>query len=130
MELNQIILCHRCVNRKGLTCAMSGELFDRHLEEGKCPEGFFLGQPLPVHRIVEGAAGLARACAGIDRTDPEIVAARTAVCLKCPGDFAEKDAHGQLVKCRVCRCALWAKLSDATASCPQGYWPAQRGGEA
>ena len=93
---------------------------------GICPLGkFAAADPSLVETIMHGAAGIAKAVAGIDPASKETVDRRR---LACFGDATqdpplprcEQAASGGV--CNKCGCWLWAKIRNAGEKCPIGKW--------
>ncbi len=74
-------------------------------------------------KIIKGAAGLAKAAAGIDKADSRTIAARRAACLQC--EHLHQDGRLRMSTgaiCWECRCFLIAKTRIAGETCPIGKW--------
>lgn len=69
-----------------------------------------------IQRVAHGAAGLAKAALGMERSDDATIAARYALCMAC-------DRHA-LGVCTACGCFCAAKVRVAGEACPQGKWQA------
>ncbi len=82
---------------------------DRSLLASRRPEG--------AARITHGAAGLAQWLLGLDAATRPLVEKRLAVCAGC-----EQRRNGVIGTCRVCGCALQAKVRLAHEHCPLAKW--------
>lgn len=98
---------------------------------GGCRSGT---KPTGVQRIVTGAAGLAKAAAGIDRAGDATVQARRDLCRECPEAtrnsdlrFAKNRGLTTLSRCKLCDCFIAAKTLIRSETCPAGKWPAVTG---
>lgn len=131
---NAHVICFNCIHnerhqakREGRAmvgeckCLRSGMDVLEHQSSGKCPEGFFNGQPMPVRRVVEGAVKAAAAIVGVDAASPEVIAARTETCRTCEHS---RFINGTLRKCNVCGCSIRLKVQMKSEACPQGKWGA------
>lgn len=77
---------------------------------------------------VKGAAQLAKAEAGIGRTDEQTRVQRQLICEGSSGNAGgsqqvfERCEHYDFGKCRKCGCYLWAKVRLAKQRCRIGKW--------
>jgi hypothetical protein len=69
--------------------------------------------------IAKGAKGVGKALARIDRPTDELIEQRTEKCQACPEAVLRL---GMLKQCRICKCATWAKIRNASEHCPLGNW--------
>lgn len=65
-------------------------------------------------RLRRGAQGVAKVVLGVDRSTPELVERRLAVCRACE--------HLRGVKCGLCRCYVEFKARLRSEECPDGKW--------
>lgn len=111
----------------------------QHHDGSRCTLGKFGGKPSPgvcerlcedrvardaskpalIPLLVKGTAGLAKAALGIDRADEATIAARRKTCAACPNAIT---TAGIVRRCKLCRCALAAKVVIAGERCPVGKW--------
>lgn len=133
-----IAVCHQCPNRGPLTegkcaCLLDPERRDiiKHAEELGCPENKFPKPdakpkpPTPEPReasfriAARGAAGIAKAVLGAGGASLELIESRTEICKGCEHAIL---SLGVLSRCKLCGCATWAKVRNATEKCPAGKW--------
>ena len=88
-------------------------------------------KPVRLHKLAQGAAGLAKAAAGIGHADKETTARRLAECAVCPAllqhrqDPKDDDVIqgvGIFDRCGACGCFVRAKTLLADQACPLGKW--------
>lgn len=88
-------------------------------------------KPVRLHKLAQGAAGLAKAAAGIGHADKETTARRLAECAVCPAllrhrqDPKDDDViHGVGIfdRCGACGCFVRAKTLLVNQACPLGKW--------
>jgi hypothetical protein len=72
--------------------------------------------------IVQGAIGLAKAAAGVDRADDATIERRRSICRNCPHAQPCPLSAGKKCKCAKCGCLLKAKTAIAGERCPIGKW--------
>jgi len=102
-----VVLCAACGRREPIDASK--------------PAVEYVERSMTVAEVAHGAAGLARAIAGVGRASEDVRAARLATCNGCEHNTA---ATGFFPTCGLCGCLLGAKVADAAESCPAGKWPA------
>ena len=80
-----------------------------------------------ITRWIRGAAGLAKATAGLHPAPLEVVLVRRRKCQRCPNltkDTADWPFRNQFGPwgCVVCRCFIEPKTRLKTERCPKGIW--------
>jgi hypothetical protein len=120
--MNTLSICHRCPKvqarcQGACLCTVSGLDIVDHAASGQCPAGYF--GHLTASQFAQGVAGIAKALTGTGGASNELVVERTAICRDCPE--AELVA-GAFHRCRICKCATWAKIRNATEQCPASHW--------
>lgn len=114
-----ILTCHRCIYRSGTDCTKSTLNLSEHAEAGSCPEGFYNGQPMPLRKKLDAAAKVALSI--VSPANDALIAERTAICTTC---HEAEMVGGLFRRCKICRCATWAKVRNASEACPIGKWGA------
>lgn len=80
-----------------------------------------------LEKVAHGAAGLAKAAIGIDRTPDDLITLRVRQCVGHPTggedhiDPCPEYKAGFL--CGACGCIVAAKLRIKSEVCPRGKWP-------
>lgn len=86
-------------------------------QAGDCPENKY---PLSgTQKLFHGAAGVGSAILRAGRPIESAIRRRTALCNSC--DHAVMQL-GAVRQCRLCGCATWAKIRNASEHCPIGRW--------
>ena len=111
-------ICQGCSLRDGQVCSVSGREVGLHARHGQCPRGFFPALTI-LEKVKHGAAGAAKALAGINPASPEDQARRKGLCEACDQAVF---AAGLFLKCSLCGCAMALKIRNADEVCPRGKW--------
>lgn len=81
-----------------------------------------------VSNVVDGAVGLVKVAAGVDRTADDVAAARLGACAVCPmlqravSGLPQGADVGLADRCASCGCFVRAKVLIASEACPDGRW--------
>ncbi len=127
----QIGTCYKCefsqLNRGGCAgpcpCHVDGHDISEHAKTDYCPKGFYpdgvTANNLTMAAAIHGAVGLVKAAVGMDKSSPELIAQRQAICEGCEHWVVRTGLFHQ---CDICRCATAAKMRLKGEKCPIGKW--------
>jgi len=74
---------------------------------------------LTAQNIIHGITGITKAATGQDRASQQTIIQRTQMCRDCPHAQITAGVFG---RCKLCGCATWAKVRNASERCPAGKW--------